>query len=553
MPSAVSDAWRVASINSFEQVPVATSIGLLRVSAQSAFRSRPDDLRPTLVADDGDTVSRFAAIPAPPDSGGILRAAFSVPVDLATPETVFSLEFEDGFVIALPDPTPGAARINRRVTAAPVAPTNTTAPAAADEPTASTLAAPAEPPAAPESSEPPEGEERRSELQPKITELTEELAETRRQVAELRDDSDFGARARDTILGMLSAAALAGAELQATRDLGVHLASVATVDDGASAEFERRLAEAEQRYADAEAEHAETRGRLAEADAEHAETRGRLDAAEAEHAQTRGRLDEAEQHLGEATRRADSAARELAAERERVRSLEDRAVTLESEAREHLDRLTVAERERDEADEARRQAEAAVEPLMAARVRAERELAEMQDQVHKMGMERDELSRQAQAFDGVAIKARERLAEAESEHQKARGRLNELEVWTGELERRLADATTQLSESHAAAQADGAELRRLREELGHPQPPDPGAREPAPTPVQAAPARPAGPGGEDAAPGPESAAARAVRAMGHASRTVSDSQLDDIRSAALSEARAQAKHDLEDASPSRRS
>ena len=56
-----------------------------------------------------------------------------------------------------------------------------------------------------------------------------------RQVAELRDDSDFGARARDTILGMLSAAALGGAELQAARDLGVHAVSAATVDDGASA------------------------------------------------------------------------------------------------------------------------------------------------------------------------------------------------------------------------------------------------------------------------------------------------------------------------------
>jgi hypothetical protein len=536
----------VASIKSFEQVPVATSIGLLRVSAQSAFRSRLDDLRPTLVADDGDTVSRFAAIPAPPDSGGILRAAFSVPVDVATPETVFSLEFEDGFVIALPDPTPGAARINRRVAPAPAAPdaADADADAGADEPTAATSPAPATPdlvaeaPGTPEPSETPEapdGEERRSELQPKIAELTEELAEARRQVAELRDAADFGTRARDTILGMLSAAALASAELQATRDLAVDAASVATVDDGARAELERRLAEAEQRYADAEAEHAETRGRLNDAEAVHSETRGRLD--------------DAEQRLGDANRRADSAAHELAGERERVRSLEDRVVALESEAREHLDRVTVAERDRDQADEARRKAEDAVEPLMAARARAERELAEMQDQVHKMGMERDELSRQAQAFDGVAIKARERAAEAESEHQKASGRLNELEIWTSELERRLADATTQLSEARAAAQADGAELRRLRDELGHAQPPDPGATEPAP----ATPDQSSGPGGEGAVPGPESAAARAVRAMGHASRTISDSQLEDIRSAALSEARAQAEHDLEDASPNGRS
>jgi hypothetical protein len=41
--------------------------------------------------------------------------------------------------------------------------------------------------------------------------------------------------------------------------------------------------------------------------------------------------------------------------------------------------------------------------------------------------------------------------------------------------------------------------------------------------------------------------------MGHASDTISDSKLDDIRRAALSEARAQAEHDLENASPSGRS
>jgi chromosome segregation ATPase len=355
---------------------------------------------------------------------------------------------------------------------------------------------------------PPEGEERRSELQPKITELTEELAETRRQAAELRDAADFGTRARDTILGMLSGAALAHAELQASRDLDLHTATASADTDPARAELERRVGEAEQRHADAEADHAETRGRLTDA----------------------------EQRLDEATRRADTAARELAGERDRLRSLEDRMIGLQSEAQENRDRAGTAERERDEAEAARRQAEAALEPLMEARTRAEKELIELQDQVHKMGMERDELGRQAQAYDGVAVKARERAAEAEGDLQRTKARLDELEVWSAELERRLAEATTELSEVRSAAQADAAELRHLRsrDAGGSADADTTPAEEPAPEP--AAPYIPR-----------ESAAARAVRAMGDADRSVSDSQLDEIRHAALSEATAQAERDLEDA------
>jgi chromosome segregation ATPase len=357
---------------------------------------------------------------------------------------------------------------------------------------------------------PPDGEERRSELQQKITELTEELAEARRQAAELRDAADFGTRARDTILGMLSDAALAHAELQASRDLDLHVVAEA---DPARAELERRVSEAEQRHADAEADHAETRGRLTDA----------------------------EQRFEDATRRADIAARELAGERDRLRSLEDRVLGLQSEAQESRDRAGTAERERDEAEEARHQAETALEPLMEARTRAEHELAELQDQVHKMGMERDELGRQAQAYDGVAVKARERAAEAEGELQRTKGRLDELEVWSAELERRLAEATTELSEVRSAAQADQAELRHLRS-----------GRSDLPADADAAPQEEPTTEPVAASIPPDSAAARAVRAMGQAGRSVSDSQLEEIRHAALSEATAQAERDLEDASASGR-
>ena len=102
---AVSQAWRVARIYTFEQVPVSPTTGLLRVGAVTDTHAVPGDPRPALLADDGLTVTRFAALPAPDDTGGTLRSAYSAPVEIVSAETVFSLEFEDGLVIALPAPT----------------------------------------------------------------------------------------------------------------------------------------------------------------------------------------------------------------------------------------------------------------------------------------------------------------------------------------------------------------------------------------------------------------------------------------------------------------
>ena len=372
----------MASIKSFEQVPVAATVGLLRVSAHSGSDAPPGEPRPSLVADDGRTVSHFTAIPAPPDVDGTLRAAFSVPADILTPETVFSLQFADGLVIALPTPTLGTARLRRRPAAPP-------------------------PPAA-----------RQPDTQ-----------------------------ARATILRLHSEAALARAELQARRELAAHAS--------------------------------------------------------------------------------DPAAAELADERERT--LEDRVVALESEARDHLDRLRVATRERDEALQARREAEQAVEPLTAARNRAERKLAELQDQLHKMRLERDELSRQAQAFDDVAIKARERAAEAETGHQQTSARLAELETWSAELERRLTETTTELSRARAAAQADEADLRSVRGQLAEAQ-----------AQLELNQAQIASLSGGSGSV-PEATAEVAPADM------ASDSRLDEIRRAATAEAHAQAERDLADA------
>jgi DNA repair exonuclease SbcCD ATPase subunit len=390
----MSDAWRVASLKSFEHVPVGAAAGLLRVAAESASSLPVDGPRPTLVADDGQTVSRFVAIPAPPDTDSTLRAAYSVPVEAVTPETVFSLEFEDGFVIALPGPVQGPARV--------------------------------EAPAAPEAEAPPEptpaGEERRSDFERKLAELSEDLADARRETGELRADAELGHQARAQVLRLQVESAQLQAELRAVGDL-------------------EALAPTDPRLADADEHIRKTRRQLADA----------------------------QEHAAEATARADAAMRELTGERAQRHDLEDRIAALESEVRSATERLVQAEHDREQAIAAQRHAEESVEPLQAANARAEAELDQLRDQGHKMTLEREELTRQAAAFDGVAVKARERAAEAEGQQRRATARLEELEIWSSELERRLAETTTQLAEARSAAQHDDSELRRLRGELAEAQ------------------------------------------------------------------------------------
>jgi hypothetical protein len=116
----VTNAWPTATITTFEQVPVAPTVMLLRVAAEIEVDA--DEPRPALVADDGATVTRFAPIPAPPDTGRIVRAAYSVANDVVAETTRFSLECDDGSVVALASPVPGATRLARPTAAAPSAP-----------------------------------------------------------------------------------------------------------------------------------------------------------------------------------------------------------------------------------------------------------------------------------------------------------------------------------------------------------------------------------------------------------------------------------------------
>jgi hypothetical protein len=195
----VSDAWQSAKIKHFEHVVVGPSIALLRVTGKAPRRTSGGDVRPTLLADDGHVVQRFAPLPSPPDDR-VLRAAYSVPAEVIKADTVFSLEFDDGSVISLPAPTPGTARITSEDEGEPAADSGVTAdsPAADDtgpEPDdSSTFPRVAEgghddPRSVRRQTPPPPGQrprERRSEMAAKLTELSAALAESRHAAAELQ-------------------------------------------------------------------------------------------------------------------------------------------------------------------------------------------------------------------------------------------------------------------------------------------------------------------------------------------------------------------------------
>jgi hypothetical protein len=155
------DAWNSIRIREFEHILAAPTVALLRVSGKPPRRRSTAGPRPVLVANDGTTIRRFAAIPAPADDRGVLRAAYSVSSDLLAPGNTFSLELTDGSVVALPAPQPGVSRL-------------------LPDPG---VGSPSEPPDTPE---PPDGtDERRSGLVSKLTELSARLAESEQARDEL--------------------------------------------------------------------------------------------------------------------------------------------------------------------------------------------------------------------------------------------------------------------------------------------------------------------------------------------------------------------------------
>jgi hypothetical protein len=256
----VTNAWRAAEIRQFEHVAVNPSTGLLRVTAKPVGKKLKGRRRPTLVADNGVVVRRFAAIPSPADGGGVLHSAYSVPAELVTPETVFSLELGGGEVISLPAPVAGAARL-----AAPDPTLDDSPGDGGDDAT----------------------EERRSDMTAKLVELSAALAE----------------------------AVHAGARREADRVAADAQAELARAEASA---LEARVGELEDSIRELSRERDELRDRAAEHEAGAAEARERLSLAEAANEKTAAAISELDVWRGELERRLAETTTELAAARARV-------------------------------------------------------------------------------------------------------------------------------------------------------------------------------------------------------------------------------------------
>jgi hypothetical protein len=333
----VSDGWPAIKIREFEHVLAGPARSLLRVNGLGPRRREPGN-RPALIVDDGIKQHRFSPLPAPPDTGRVLRAAYAVSPGLVRNARSYWLEHEDGKRTNLPVPDTGVARI------------------AGDQP-----------------------------VDPADADLPDAYDETRRLEQRLAELEEVHARE--------------------IREAGRK-----------SAEAERRSAEAAEWVSAVERRQRAEADRLANAITSAESLTVRLAEIERSEQALRTQLASTERELAQATAALDPLTRE-------------------------------------------------VTDLRAARDSLKREFDHARDQLRVMTNERDELSRQAAAFDGIAVKTRERAVRAEAEHQKSAAALRELETWRGELERRLAATTTELGATKAAREADARELDRLREAL----------------------------------------------------------------------------------------
>lgn len=430
----MSDAWHSVKIKQFEHVMVGPSIALLRVAAKPR-RKAAAKRRPTLVADDGHVVLRFAAIPSPPDVG-VLRAAYSVPAEVITPDTVFSLELGDVFVVSLPTPTPGAARLGAETSADrppdPLALAGAALEHAADE--------------------------RRWEVTSKLSQLSAALGEFQRAAAEDKSARASAEAAQaaaeaaaDRARGEARALADRVAQLEAERDDRV---AEAQRDGGRRvaellAETERRTAAAQAQAAGRVAEaRAEADRRVAEAEAalqqrlsdvelSIQEYQARAEAQDRELEQSAATLNELEIWRGELERRLTATTTELGAARGRLQEDEQQLERLRGQL---ADAEARAERAQTEIEALRHQATLAAhatgEPDPDRDTEAARRLRELES-------ERDRLARRA-AHLSELLEPAEHLAEVARGFTEARA-----------LAAGLQSALTSLG-SHATGEASAA-------------------------------------------------------------------------------------------------
>lgn len=164
----------------------------------------------------------------------------------------------------------------------------------------------------------------------------------------------------------------------------------------------------------------------------------------------------------DAERRAEDSREVAAVARERARELEARTGELEAslvEAEERAARLEWAVADAQSINAGLEHDLAGARETLSQREQA---LDHARDELRIMTFERDELTRQVAAYDGVAVKARERAKHADEASATATSTLKELESWRVDLERRLAEATAELIGSRTARETAEAEVRELR-------------------------------------------------------------------------------------------
>jgi chromosome segregation ATPase len=102
MARAVTEAEAQFELVEFEQVEAAPGTALLRVAGRPAPEMTAGQL--VLVIDDNGTEHRHEQLPALPGPAGLIRAAFSAPLEHVGTGATFSLALPDGQTVRLPAP-----------------------------------------------------------------------------------------------------------------------------------------------------------------------------------------------------------------------------------------------------------------------------------------------------------------------------------------------------------------------------------------------------------------------------------------------------------------
>ena len=265
MAGAVTELEAQFELVDFEQVEAAPGTALLRVSGRPAGELHVGHLW-LVIDDDGGAEHRYEQLPALPGPPGLLRAAFSAPLDHLGAGASFSLELPDGQLVRLPAPA-------RRSTALSATP------------------APPEGPAVSELERRLRSErERRSAAESDLIHVRRERDEARAELDAALTDRDQATAERDQAEARARAsAAHAGAlegQITAAEDAAIHMqaAHEAQLADRAS-ELERMRSAAEIAQARAAANRRELTAReeqLAHAQAQIAVLRESVEPREAE-------------------------------------------------------------------------------------------------------------------------------------------------------------------------------------------------------------------------------------------------------------------------------